>query len=32
MFGWEGRNVADVLAEPRKQYGVFVKKAVIPIG
>ena len=32
MFGWEGRNVADVLAETRKQYGKFVKKAVIPIG
>ena len=32
MFGWEGRNVADVLAETRKQYGNFVKKAVIPIG
>jgi hypothetical protein len=32
MFGWEGRNVADVLAETRKQYGDLVKKAVIPIG
>lgn len=32
MFGWEGRNVVDVLAETKKQYGNFVKKAVIPIG
>lgn len=32
MFGWEGRNVADVLAEARKQYGNFVRRAVIPIG
>ena len=32
MFGWEGRNVADVLDETRKQYGDLVKKAVIPIG
>jgi hypothetical protein len=32
MFGWEGRNVADVLDETRKQYRDLVKKAVIPIG
>ena len=32
MFGWEGRTVVAVLAETKKQYGNFAKKAVIPIG
>ena len=32
MFGWEGKNVAEVLAETRKEYGKYAKNAVIPIG
>jgi hypothetical protein len=32
MFGFEGRTVQSVLTATKAEYGIYVKRAVIPIG